>query len=168
MKEWERVLGRHVEELEPGFGDRVGPDFWAWYEENAYWMDFNIKAPGGNEFKKWERWRYKRFKNRARILVKDWIDKHGPPPKSEKMSVLFVRKGKRKMDYDNLVFAGKPWMDVLQEKMLMQHEDPFEDVLVARPVISDDSPEVCAMSHLQETGPTYMVSIYLLPLGNTT
>ena len=100
-------------------------------------------------------------------MLARFFDNHGPPPKAEKFYIHFHRTGKRLMDRDNLVFMGKPWLDVLQEKFNLQSEDVFEDKIEVRPVIRDDSPGYCALEYSQETGDHYKVSILLVPYRST-
>lgn len=142
------------------------PPYDKWYELSSYQIEIPYRAHGGNKLKGVRRWEYKKMKQEIRALMQDFFDKNPAPPKSKLWHIRFERVGKKLMDYDNLVFSGKPFMDILQEKFLFQ-EDGWEDSIIARPVIWDDAPNYVEVSYTQRVGERYKVRITLLPLENT-
>ena len=110
----------------------------------TYTMRIEFESPGGNEIRRMKSWKYAALRDEVKKLALAYFMEHGRPVVRGKAHITFSRSYARvEQDYDNLVFTGKPWFDVLK----------------TLGVIVDDSPKWVDREYKQEQSKDHFVEI---------
>jgi hypothetical protein len=138
-------------------------EFGQWHFHEAYRIEFPIRFKGGNSLKGIKPYEYRAYREDIRARMIDHFYSNPPPPKAEKWAILFNRRGKRRMDQDNLTFGVKPFLDVLQEELMVMSEDILSHEMEKRRILIDDDPAHISLRVTQSKGEN-QVTLLLFPL----